>query len=442
MFLFLLLFILEGILSFLLKDCVANIDILSIVYICINTGAMIFILIKRLKDRDLFYIIMIGYMIRVLLIFYDIFVARIPPHSGGDSELFQGEAIAIAADFQHINEALGGMYAKFLGIFYYIFGPQRIMAQYLNTILGISMILIVISILKDMNGSRKTIKVACVIMTFFPQNIIFSAILLRETLVGMFLLLSLKYFIKWMKRPMVMDIILSVLCLGGGSMFHSAIVPAFLGYIFMYSFYRHSENKLEISFKSLFLLGIFGLISLVIYIRFDKIIFAKFGDVKSIDSLISTVNVNFGGSAYLTGVKLNNFTDILIFTPIKTIYFLFSPMPWDIRGSQDIISILLDSAIYLYIIYSTMRQGSRIMRKNRAIFFALTGIFLLDAVTLGLGTFTAGTAIRHRNKIFPLLIIIYSIALDEYGEGAQINEVKKEEGYYAKGEYNSTNLQC
>jgi hypothetical protein len=93
--------------------------------------------------------------------------------------------------------------------------------------------------------------------------------------------------------------------------------------------------------------------------------------------------------------------------PLRLVYFVFSPMPYDVRGVGDLAAIILDSSFYYFLVYIIVRSR-KIMNDNMfrilpKIFFIL---FLTVSIGFALGTENSGTAMRHRSKIFPALIIV------------------------------------
>lgn len=115
-------------------------------------------------------------------------------------------------------------------------------------------------------------------------------------------------------------------------------------------------------------------------------------------------NYEIGGSAYLSEITVRSLRDTIIFLPLKLIYFLFSPLPTNWRGLIDIIPFFIDSIWYFICLYYIVR---RLKKTPYHCFVLAIGIgWLATAFVFGIGTWTAGTAIRHRNKIFAVLLML------------------------------------
>jgi len=93
-------------------------------------------------------------------------------------------------------------------------------------------------------------------------------------------------------------------------------------------------------------------------------------------------------------------------------YFMFSPFPWQWRGIGDIITFLLSSCVYLYIIINSIRYIRRTAKdeENRSIVVALLIVALLIAVVFSWGVTNTGTATRHRDKFIAIYAVLFSLS--------------------------------
>jgi len=119
-----------------------------------------------------------------------------------------------------------------------------------------------------------------------------------------------------------------------------------------------------------------------------------------------------GDAAYLTNLKTENPLELVLHGPIKMLYFLSSPLPWDWRGIIDIISFLYDGIIYLPLILYSVANFKKYVRGNPL----SIGVFLMLITTVfifGIGVNNAGTAMRHRYKIFYLIFILFLMVFNK-----------------------------
>src|SRR5699024_839958 len=99
-------------------------------------------------------------------------------------------------------------------------------------------------------------------MAFFPHSIIFSSILLRESLISMLIVISLYFFIKWFKKGNFIYALISILFILLASALHSAVIGVVIGYIFAFVFYIRSIAKFIFLIKTVIPFTIISLLLL------------------------------------------------------------------------------------------------------------------------------------------------------------------------------------
>ncbi len=413
--LIILIFLIQAIFCYIIKDFI-DLETLSLILILMNSILFTFFLAEKIKEKEIYKIIFFGYILRLLILLIDIYGREyiVLPHSGDDTERFYLYGILISENLQLLNTTYLTGYADLLGVFFYLFGDQRMLAQYLNTLLGIGVIIVTYKILKLLSINQKIRIIVICIITFFPQTIIFSGILLRENLVAFGLVMMIYYSVLWYKQGGMKNIVLSILFLLIAAYFHSGVIVAFIPLVFMYTFYKHKLSKFGVDVKALFLLGVFLIIGLVVSLNIGEVLFSKFGDVditnKEFYSSMNTTEE--GGSNYLEGLRYDNLYEILLFSPLKMFYFLFSPIPLDWRGAMDLITFFIDSLVYfLASIY--LIKNRKIFIKDKPLLIVFSFILLFIIFTFAYGTHAAGTAIRHRSKIVAVLLICWALLIDQ-----------------------------
>src|SRR5699024_6112121 len=113
-------------------------------------------------------------------------------------------SLQVSNDMSLLSEQIyGGLYSKVLGIIYFLGPSDRILGQYINVLLGFTVIILVWKILTELRLDKKVKIISLIIMTLFPSGIIFSSIFLRESLISLFVTLSFYNFVKWYKTNKV-----------------------------------------------------------------------------------------------------------------------------------------------------------------------------------------------------------------------------------------------
>jgi hypothetical protein len=137
------------------------------------------------------------------------------------------------------------------------------------------------------------------------------------------------------------------------------------------------------------------------------------------------------GSRYLAALRITSIPTFIFYSPIKWLFYMFSPLPTNWRGVSDIAAFLLDGCVHLACFWmsikciSYLKMANNNGNLNMMIRIIRTGFWavILCGFVFGLGTSTAGTAIRHRSvmigiesMLFGLSIHFRSTNLKEYVE--------------------------
>ena len=396
----------------LFRSIISDFELISAFIIIINI-IFVTIYISRFK-KSLLFIIYIGFVMRLFFLFWDVFGRDIfiLPGSGGDTEGFYNTGLLISQNINLIDDSIyGGVYSKFLGLLFYLIGPQRIVGQYINVLLGLTIIIIIIKTLKLLEVREKYTILSAALIACFPNAIIFSSILLREAFISCLVLISFYLFVKWYKYNKKVYLNLSIIFLGLASTFHSGVIGMVIGYIFMLLFYRHAIKKLVFNMKTIIYFIIIISIGSLLYYQLGELFLNKFNNISGMTDIYDVTNYSSGGSAYLTEIRINSIWTFILNTPIKMFYFFTSPLPMNWRGLSDVFSFLLDGLVYLLLLIGILLNYKKISKKE-AIVVALFIIVLSVSLIFAIGVSNAGTAMRHRHKILPIIIIFYTFLVN------------------------------
>jgi hypothetical protein len=398
------------ILSFI-KPLIDDFEFTSILAVSLH---VLFVMIIILAMRNKLKLIFLGaFFTRVLFMVWDLYARGIflLPNSGGDSEMFYDYSIAISENISKIGSMEGGFYSKIVGFIFFLIGPQRMFAQYLNVLIGLSVVFIIYKILKMLDVKPRIIMPIILIAAFFPNSMIMSAIFLREIIPTFFVVCSIYYFIKWFKLGKYANMFISLFMLGFASMFHSGVIGILFGYTFVFLFYKIEIKAYRFNTRTVFVFLILLTLGTLAYTYFNETLLAKFNKVEDISDIYQVANSRLGGSAYLNNIQINNPLQLVIYGPIKTFYFLTSPLPMNWRGGMDIFTFISDSSLYLLTLLYAIKYKKWII-ENKSLVFALILIIIGVSFIFGIGVSNAGTAIRHRQKIFPIFLILLALIMN------------------------------
>lgn len=125
------------------------------------------------------------------------------------------------------------------------------------------------------------------------------------------------------------------------------------------------------------------------------------GNITYLEQYATRVNdsrTNFG-----TTLDISSVSRALQTGPVILVYYLFSPLPWQVRGLLDLYGIV-ESLIRISLFYygiRALRQSSPLMRRE-LILLAL--LYFMMEIGWAIGTANWGTAFRHRVVAWGLLV--------------------------------------
>ena len=97
--------------------------------------------------------------------------------------------------------------------------------------------------------------------------------------------------------------------------------------------------------------------------------------------------------------------------PIKAMYFIFSPFPWEIKKTSHLLG-MIDGFLHIFLVYLIIQNRKAIWADPtlRIIFFILLTYLLVYGVAVG----NFGTGIRHRAKFIFMFILLAAPLLPKF----------------------------
>ena len=392
----------------------------AVVFVIVNVFTIIYLFIIKLKpfvSINLLGIVLMGFLIRLIVLFLDVYNVVPILHSGADSEGFHE-----IATFNYINAGFNGLwltytnYSDILSYIYILCNAQRLVGQYLNIILGMGVIYYIWLSCRELKITKETTFFVIACICFFPTAIIFSGILLREAWQEFFLMYSFFYFTKWFRSGKNIYMIIAILSVVVAAYMHSGSLCIIIGYLFAYIFYIPHKDVIQNDFKNsikfIFVIGVFLLFFFSGSTFTDRFDVYKEMEKDTFFEGLDTSRSN-AGSVYLQWINITSTWQMILFSPIKMFYFMFSPIPLDWRGMNDVIAFLFDSTFYLFFIYKILKCYKLIRGIYRRMLKFIGFGFLVTVFVFSYGTSTAGTAMRHRCKVIGIILVSYAVARDE-----------------------------
>lgn len=375
------------------------------------------ILFSRFSDKGLKEILFIAIFLRVFLLFFQAYIAPLPD-SGADATTFESVGWQALQAWIHGEEvrSLSGayFYSAVIGIIYFIFGRIEILAQLLNVVLGVFIVYVIYKTAFEITSSLRAATIAGLLAAVFPTLNLYSAITMRENLIVFFIVISFYFFMKWLENGNIENVFIAGAGILLASQLHGAIILLGLAYALIFFLYDPIQKKWFVVNRSKVLIA--GTVVA------GSIIFGGYFLYKLPGDLTLLLSPEYLGErvasaardtgAYLTGFLPQTHLDLIIQTPVRITYFLFSPFPWMITEAQHFLG-LIDGFLYLILGVYTIKTLAILKRDNPPVFWVTLLVLIIFLMVFAWGTSNFGTAIRHRQKISWLLIILAAVSMNK-----------------------------
>ncbi len=357
------------------------------------------------RNREVASALWIGFLLRAAAALIDRTVYQLPGVWDGivwDMVAAQWSRYGLEGTFEHIGTG-HVFYQWLMSVLYALFDRSPLMIQGINVLLGTLIISAVWRLAKTL-GDARSARTAAWFSALCPSLIYFSAVLLREVAVAYPLTLSVMYLASWHRERRTIYLVKAFAALLISMVFHSGglAILLFAGIWFTGVWIRDvvTLNLRGLKRSTLGLVLGAALVATVLASGFGM---QKFTGLEGGDmGLLTTRQENFatGRAAYLGDLHADSPFALVWQTPIRLVYFLFAPFPWMVSEASDVFGVI-DSVLFFWLAVRALRRRKAVMA-SPAIGMVL-GLFAAMAVVFAVGVSNYGTALRHRNKMLPLL---------------------------------------
>lgn len=383
------------------------VGILSIIVLMVLSTILIN---SNIKENNIKKILFLMITIQLIIACIDNYIT-IFPLMGFDARAF--ESLAWFSYENNVNIGRGAYNYYILNPLYKIIKVRSaITIEVLNILFNLLTNLNIYSILKNLKIKKQLLVLLIFIVALSPISLIYRTGVLRESIIIMFISYSLKSFIIFMlSKKNNIEALKSFIYIGLGAIFHGGTIFIVTGYLIALLSGKKNQKVFQ------YLVLIFGIIG---FILFKDTLLEKVGggDIDTIIAANNYTSLKMAGSGYLQSVTTTSLGQIIAYLPLFMFYFLYSPTPDMFRGGLDIISFVLNTSIYLYFtlygfyLYRKIKNILTLTEKKIIKYLFISALFTIAVFSVG--TRNAGTAMRHRDKIAPILLVIFAIIKNRY----------------------------
>lgn len=383
--------------------------------LCLGSQYIIYSFRKTHHSAQLFWILLAGYLLRILCLFLDLYGWGGSPiiHSGGDSENFY----CISTEYYRNNFTnYSTKYPYVIWWIYEIFGQNRFLAQYVNVFFWFLTVKVIIHMCESFGIEEKNRLIPYMVLAFWPNWVFLSSILLRESIQIFFDALSFYYFVSWMRSRKMNKLVLAFLLVLPALYLHMVSIAVWAAYIVVLSVWDIKKQKMVFDFGKLLKMIFLCILFLIIcfYTPLKGIVLSKINNGFTFYGITHQI-ADDGNSDYLREMDCQYWYQFIPFTVIRMFYFAFSPLPPNIRRLSDSLAFLMD-VLPTFILTGGILWNMR-RSKGRGgyaaaglwVCFMLVGIFAW-------GTSNAGTAMRHRTIMIGVWMMAYCLSMEQRAE--------------------------
>ncbi len=351
-------------------------------------------------------VIALGYGARILYMLINIYTPYefVMPYGAADGNVFYIKAKEM---YLTGNNAYYTYYPYVVAAVFKIFGLSRLIAQYLNIVCYLISCTVLLKIFAKLHIEEKIQKIGLFIFAVFPNYVFVSSLLMRESLIIFCVLCSFLFWVCWKEEGRAWQWIGTIFILVPATVLHSGVSILAIGYILVFLCYDRRQKRIKIGKKAVIggSAAIIGVLILWLtplrYYFFSYFVLSW----KDIERLIEIRNQQVAGANYLTHQTISGPWDLLLYLPLRMLYFQISPMPWNWRGITDAVAFIIDSGTYILAFFCII--STLVKQKEDRIIPGLIGLqMILFAAMHGWGVMNAGTAMRHRCKLLGLAVIV------------------------------------
>lgn len=332
-----------------------------------------------------------------------------------------GQAVAHAARASEIAEmySTGSLDISFsntfdrwgllLSPFWLLPGPSGLYAQLGMATLGTASVFNVYLIASHFH-SRLAGFFAAIPIAVFPTYVFMHSVVQREALIlfgltSAFILVFLppRYLRKSVRYPLAIG---GLLVAGYLRLTTLPVLLAIAMFVLFIAFLTSDRVSKSLKASVGSAIGVLGVG--IVYIAITRFV-AELDEVIAYLADVRARRVR-GRATYLPDAIPSSLLELIAFSWIGAIYFLFTPFPWHLESVLDIGGLAESIIGITYALFAVL--GALVLKERTLLgTLALVSLIILFSVLFGFGTANYGTAVRHRQTVFWAIFILGAIGI-------------------------------
>lgn len=311
-----------------------------------------------------------------------------------------------------------------IAILYALTDRSLMLGQSISLLFGTLSVLMSWILALKIWDNRTAIKVGWFV-ALFPSLILYSALIMREVYVCFFLLVALNNIVDWSRTNSLKSFFLVILSFIVTIAFHGGMFVGLIMFLLIF-FLRNIINLFRqlingpIQLQSFF--SLIFLVVLIVYYTSNNIFIPKIGTISDISKLKKeilkkNIATHRGSAKYPDWVIPKTENELFYKMPMKTIYFIFSPFPWEVKKTSHLMGVF-DGFLHIFLVYLIFRNRKAIWADPALRIIISILVVYLFVYGVAVGNF--GTGIRHRAKFIVMFILLAAPLLPKFTFSKQI----------------------
>lgn len=310
-------------------------------------------------------------------------------------QYWHGEILTNPMDVVSRREPVGFVYI--VAALYFPFGKSLLLGKLLNAWIGSRAVMELFRVARLVGGSDQAALRAARFLAFFPSQILWSSVVVRDPWVQWILLMLARQVAELKGRFLPSRIVGIVFSVWALTQFRSYLLYAVVGPLVLSFLFGSSRDALRNI--------VVGTVLVMGAVWFDANRSSTEEKVQSFDLVELqrlrqwSSNENVAESAFGSDADISTVGGALSFLPVGLTYFFFAPFPWQAGSVRQALAI--PETLYFYLLVPGVIGGFLYLVRKR--FAESIGVVLMTlTVTFGyaIGQGNVGTLYRHKAQVF------------------------------------------
>lgn len=296
--------------------------------------------------------------------------------------------------------------AHVLAPFHIVYGPYEYVGRVAIAAYSLLVGYLVYRIGAQLTTYRNAL-IATALTLFWPSVVYRSVVIQREILVTVLVLTVVLISVRWTNRVRTQEALLLILVSVGIFALRKENL-VIIAFTVTAGVLANEKVTLERGFFA----SLLAMPALALFVlNFGQ--FTGFGTTLTPEAIDQFAHGrDHGSSAYLVNLHYESWLDIVLYAPMKVVYFLFGPLPSYINGLTTLLASLSGLGVLVAVVLS--RRGIAIVLSNDKEKLAVVLVFLtVGVLSYSIIEMNFGAAFRRRIQFVPLIVLLGTVGLPE-----------------------------